>query len=141
LIIFITSLYVFSLEAQNKKSNAINFDNCETLVAGLGQAMNDFVKNAKPDSYLIIIGGAMKGEKPSYNSRRIQESIGYINWGAKTKNDRVIFGIGAPETKAGYLRLYVNGILSQEILTGKNAKMWFGDGHEMKFTTTPKSNK
>jgi hypothetical protein len=133
LIVFVMSFYVFSAEAQNKKSNAINFDNCEMMVLKLANAAHYFVKDAKPDSYLIIIGGSMKGEKSSYNSRRIQESIGYINWGAKTKNDRIIFGIGIPETDFGYLRFYVNGVLSQEIKTAKNAKLCFGEGNEFNF--------
>jgi hypothetical protein len=133
LVIFITNLYVFSSVAQEKKSNIINFDTCETMVLTLSLAIEDFLKNGNPNSYLVIIGGAMRGEKPSYNNRRIQQSIGYINWGAKTKDDRIIFGIGSPETKFGYLRFYVNGVLSYEIITRKNAKMCFGEGQEFDF--------
>ncbi len=38
-----------------------------------------------------------------------------------------------PEAEAGYLRFYVNGILSTEIRTRKNAKLCFGEGTEFKF--------
>jgi hypothetical protein len=65
--------------AQEKKSNIINFDTSETMVLTLSLAIEDFLKNGNPNSYLVIIGGAMRGEKPSYNNRRIQQSVGYIN--------------------------------------------------------------
>lgn len=132
LVILIINLCVLNVAAQNEKSNALNFATCETMVLGLFSAIEDFKKNGKPNSNLVIIGGAMKGEKSSYNSRRIQAAIGYIDHWNKLGN-RIVFGVGKPETKSGYLRFYVNGVLSQEILTRKNAKLCWGEGNEMKF--------
>ncbi len=139
LTIFIVCFCVFNTEAQNKKSDKVIFASCEIIIAGLGNAINDFTKNAKPDSYLVIIGGAMKGEKSFYNSRRIQQSIGYLDFAGSIKSDRIVFGIGMPEAEAGYLRLYVNGVLSTEIKTRKNAKLCWGEGNELDFSKRPKT--
>jgi hypothetical protein len=132
LLIFITNVYVSSLEAQNKNSDVINFDTCETMVLALNLAVQDFKKYGKTNSYLVIIGGAMQGEKPLYNKRRIEEAVGYINHWNKL-GDRIIFGTGKPEAKVGYLRFYVNGVLRQEIITRKNAKLCWGDGERFDF--------
>jgi hypothetical protein len=135
LVVLITHFCVFNVAAQNKKSNAKYFDTCETGKTSLFLAVEDFNKNAKPNSYLVIIGGAMKGEKSSYNNRRIQQSIGYINYNFKL-GDRKVYGVGKSETNAGYLRFYVNGVrLNWEIITRKNAKLCWGEGDEMKFKT------
>lgn len=135
LVIFISNFCIFNLEAQSKKSDKIVFDTCETILEGLRSVAYDFQKKATPDSYLLIIGGAMKGEKSSYNSRRIQEAIGYLDFAGSIKSNRIVFGSGRTETEAGYLRLYVNGILSTEIRTRKNAKLCWGEGNELKFST------
>lgn len=133
LVVLIANFCVFNLQAQSNKSDKVVFDTCETMLDRLRSVANDFQKNAKPDSYLVIIGGAMKGEKSSYNSRRIQQSIGYLDFAGSIKSDRIVFGIGMPETEAGYLRLYVNGTLSTEIRTRKNAKLCWGEGQELDF--------
>jgi hypothetical protein len=44
-----------------------------------------------------------------------------------------VFGVGKPETKFGYLRFYVNGVLGWEIITRKNAKLCSGDGEAFDF--------
>jgi hypothetical protein len=133
LVVFIAYFCIFNSEAQSKKSDKVIFDNCETGISKLGFVINDFVETAKPDSYLVIIGGAMKNEKLSYNSWRIQQSIKYLSFGERKINKvRIVFGTGLPETKSGYLRFYVNGILSAEIITYKNAKLCFGEGDEIK---------
>lgn len=132
-VVFIAIFGVFNLEAQSKKSEKVDFDNCEIMLAKLRLVIDDFQKNGKSDSFLVIIGGAMKGEKSSYNERRIQQSIGYLDFAGAIKSDRIVFGVGNPETEAGYLRLYVNGILSTEIRTRKNAKLCWGEGDELDF--------
>ena len=45
LVVFITNFCVYNLEAQSKKPDKIVFDTCETMVANLGWAINDFLKN------------------------------------------------------------------------------------------------
>lgn len=131
-LVIIIIFCVFDADAQSIKSDKIIFDTCGTGKAKLAEASYDFLKNAKPDSYLVIIGGAMKGEKLSYNSERIQQSIGYLDfWGMKS--DRIVFGIGTTEAETGYLRLYVNGVLSTEIRTSKNAKMCWCEGDAFDF--------
>ena len=132
MLVIVISLCVFNANAQNKKSDKVIFDSCETGTAKLEGGGSDFLKNAKPEGYLIIIGGAMKGEKPSYNSQRIQQAIGYYDFlGMKT--DRIVFGIGTTEAEAGYLRLYVNGVLGTEIKLRKNAKLCWSGGEAFDF--------
>jgi len=132
LLVFISNFCVFNAGAQSKKSDKIIFDTCETGKAKLADVGFDFSKNAKPGSYLVIIGGAMKGEKSSYNSQRIQQSIGYFGF-LGMKSDRIVFGIGTSETDAGYLRLYINGVLAAKITTRKNAKLCWGEGDAFDF--------
>jgi len=105
------------------------------MLNAIRSAIIDFEREGKPDSYLVIIGGAMKGEKSSYNARRIGEALAYIDWVGNKKINRIVSGVGMPETEAGYLRLYVNGILSHEVRTRKNAKLCWGEGNELDFTT------
>lgn len=128
----IINFCVFDTVAQDKKSEKIIFDTCATGKFKLADAIFEFQKNAKPDSYLLIIGGAMKGEKSSSNSRRIQQAIGYFDF-LGMKSDRIISGNGASEAEAGYLRLYINGILSAEIRTSKNAKLCWCEGDAFDF--------
>lgn len=75
LVVFIMNFYVPSVEAQTKKSDGIIIDTCETSKATLHYAIQDFQKIGKAESYFVIIGGAMKGEKSSHNNRRIHEAI------------------------------------------------------------------
>ena len=132
LVVLIANFCVFNLQAQSNKTDKVIFDSCEIGKFKLAEAGFDFLKNAKPDSYLIIIGGAMKGEKSSYNSQRIQQAKGYFDF-LGMKSDRIVFGIGMPEAEAGYLRLYVNGVLMTEIRLRKNAKLCWGDGEALDF--------
>ena len=131
-LVIIINFCVFDADAQSKKSDKVNFDTCETGKAKLADASFDFQKNAKPDSYLVIIGGAMKGEKSSYNSQRIQQAMGYLDF-MGMRSEQIVFGTGKSEAEAGYLRLYVNGILSTEIRTRKNAKLCWGEGDAFDF--------
>ena len=132
-LVIVINFCVFNADAQSKKSDKVIFDTCETGKAKLADASVDFQKNAKPDSYLVIIGGAMKGEKSSYNSQRIQQAIPYLDFVGAVKSEQIVFGTGTSEAKAGYLRLYVNGILSIEIRTRKNAKLCWGEGDAFDF--------
>jgi hypothetical protein len=139
LFVLIAGVCVFNLQAQADKSDKVVFASCESMLNALRTAMIDFQRDAKPDSYLVIIGGAMKDENPSYNSRRIGEAISYIGWAGNIKSDRIVSGVGTPEAEAGYLRLYVNGVLSAEFRTRKNAGLCWGEGNELDFTV--KANK
>ncbi len=132
-LVIVINFCVFNADAQSKKSDKVIFDTCETGKAKLADASVDFQKNAKPDSFLIIIGGAMKGEKSHYNSQRIQQAIPYFDFVGSVKSKRIVFGTGISEAKAGYLRLYVNGILSTEIRTRKNAELCWGEGDAFNF--------
>ena len=44
-----------------------------------------------------------------------------------------MFGVGKSEAEGGYLRFYVNGVLSQDIKTYKNFKLCWGEGDAFDF--------
>ncbi len=132
LTIFIVNFCVFNAAAQGQKSDKIGFDTCGTGKERLASAAFEFQKNGNPDTYLVIIGGAMKGEKLSSNSQRIQQAIGYLDYMA-VKTERIVFGTGNPKTESGYLRLYINGVLYTEIITRKNGKLCWCEGDAFDF--------
>ena len=76
--------------------------------------------------------GRRSVEKSSYISQRIQQAKGYYDF-LGMKSDRIVFGIGTTEAQAGYLRLYVNGVLMTEIRLRKNAKLCWGEGDAFDF--------
>lgn len=76
--------------AQRGSSDKVVGGSCESEIAGIGNALNDFAKNAAPGSYLIIVGGSMRGEKSAYNSRRLEQLVEYITWGGKNPSDRIV---------------------------------------------------
>jgi hypothetical protein len=122
--------YIFSSDTRAQKKDEIKVfgDNCETVQGKLLVAASKFKETGSQESYLIIIAEASKGEKPRYNNDRISAAIRYFVKHSNISNERIVYGIGPPADKLGYLRFYINGELAEELKVPKNGRLCWGGG-------------